>query len=166
MTPDQKRVGTYFSFKGFQWEPLTKDDTPAGGPTDFLAHRQGTPCFRGAVLSLGSEQSDDTVKSPSAADTAVYNSSRHQLENPLKKLVTHYGVPVVDWVIPVVVAIVNHTPDYSFKNLRAALDTLEPKDLAKIHLFFWFDDFADDEMLFSQAEPEFFRMLYNWFHTD
>ena len=166
MTPDQKRVGTFLSYKGFHWEPLVGEDDNEAGPTDFIARWEGTPCFRGTLISIGTDHSCD--RPPDTKGTSNPDGKRRHLQllaDQLGSIGKRHGTAAGDCTLPVIVVIVNHEQSCRMEDLSGILAALPPKALNAIHLLIWFDDAKGDGMLFRQTDPEIYRKLYNWFHV-
>ena len=166
MTPDQKRVETFLSYKGFHWEPLVGEGEAAHGALDFRANRQGEPCFRGTVISIGNGHRCDEPSVTVDMDEPSHKRQHLKLTGQLKGYLERDRKAGDDPALPAVVVIVNHELCCCFEDLSDILATLAPKDLTKVHLFVWFDDFKDDRMLFCQTDPVLYQQVYNWFHVE
>lgn len=164
--PDLKRVKTYLSYKGFQWEPIGGQDAVAGGSGDFRARRKGKVCFHGTLISIGKEQSSDDLPMRVVIDEQKKDSFQQNLALQLKQCVHRLEKIDVDTTLPNVVLIVNHELSIGFEDLPFVLDASTSEELLNIHLYIWFDDLRNDQMLFNRSDGRHFTSLSHWFQAD
>lgn len=166
MEPDLRRVRTYLSYKGFQWEPIGGKDAVAGGTEDFRAHRKGKVCFHGTLISIGKEQPSDDLPVRVVIDEKKKASLQQSLALQLNQQVQRLDNICVDTTLPNVVLIVNHESSIGFEDLPFVLDASTSEELLNVHLYIWFDDHRNDQMLFNSSDAKHFSRLCNWFQAD
>lgn len=163
---DLKRIRTYLAYKGFQWEPIGGEDTVAGGSGDFRARRKGKVCFYGTLISMGKEQSSGDLPMRVVIDEQKRGSLQQNLALQLKRCVHRLEKLDVDAALPNVVLIVNHELSIGFEDLPLVLDASTSEELLNIHLYIWFDDLRNDQMLFNRSDAKHFTCLSHWFQAD
>lgn len=166
MQKDLKRVRTYLSFKGFQWEPIGGQDAAAGGSGDFRACRKGKACFHGTFITIGNERPSGEAPMRLAIDAQKKASLQQGLALQLKQCVQRLEKIGADTTLPIVVLIVNRESSISFEDLPFVLDASTSEELLKIHLYIWFDGLRNDQMLFNRTDAKHFSLLRNWFQAD
>ena len=166
MQKDLKRVRTYLAFKGFQWEPMGEQDAVASGQTDFRACRKGKACFHGTFIPIGNERPSGRAPIRVVIDEQKKASLQRRLALQLRQCVQRLGKIGVDTTLPNVVLIVNRESSISFEDLPFVLDASTSEELLNIHLYIWFDDLRNDQMLFNRSDAKHFSLLCDWFQAD
>lgn len=166
MKSDLKRVRTYLSYKGFQWEPIGGQDAVAGGSGDFRARRKGKVCFHGTLISIEKEQHSDDLPIRVVIDEKKKASLQQSLALQLNQYIQRLDKICADVTLPNVVLIVNHELSIGFEDLPFVLDASISEELLNIHLFIWFDDLRNDQMLFNRSDAKHFSSLSLWFRVD
>jgi hypothetical protein len=166
MKPDLKRVRTYLSYKGFQWEPMRGQEAVAGGSGDFRVRRKAKVCFHGTLITIGKEQPSDGLPIRAVTDEKKKVSLQQSLALQLNQYVQRLDRICVDATLPNVVLIVNHELSIGFEDLPLVLDISTSEAFLNIHLYIWFDDLRKDQMLFNRSDANHFARLSHWFQAD
>jgi len=165
MLLDIRRIGTFLAYKGFQWEPISPLGQAQGRPVGFIASREGETSFCGMIVSVGTEASYDGRPVRVVDDDGERENRLARLKDRLEKAAEPVGERAAEMGLPFVSVVVNHDPRCRFEDLTRLLEDRSAKATPAVDLFFWFDDFGRDRMLYRRSDPAVHEMLFDWFHA-